>query len=366
MEYNPNNLPQKNNRRPEIGRWILILAICSLIAMAIGFIVTIRSPKIYEAKASVFVQTQKPSLTLPSEFAQLNIFGDSGDPASYATAILGSSDFARTIIKRLDLLENRSFTEGQKHTVNSAVEKLRLDVSIDDNKQGVISVVAESRSAGLASNIANAYLDLLMEKVANRNANKRLYIQEQTDALEADLERLEEELRDLSKRSEVVDLPEQTKTAVTELSNLQVQLIMLDSTLKGVESELETGGDITELARLKTQRESLIAQKTALQGTIDTLRAKLSDVPTVALEQARLTREINLKNELYKTLSQQKAVAQIDEQSESKTYQPLDRAFIPEWPSRPNLIVNLAVSLLLGITVGVAINLFITDFRSEE
>jgi tyrosine-protein kinase Etk/Wzc len=91
----------------------------------------------------------------------------------------------------------------------------------------------------------------------------------------------------------------------------------------------------------------------------------MKDVPAVALRQARLQREIENKAKLYQLLSQQHELAQIDEQSESRSYQIMDRAVAPEKPSWPRLGLTLALSFLLGVTIGVAINMVISELRTE-
>jgi uncharacterized protein involved in exopolysaccharide biosynthesis len=43
----------------------------------------------------------------------------------------------------------------------------------------------------------------------------------------------------------------------------------------------------------------------------------------------------------------------------------MDRAVAPEKPSWPRLGLTLALSFLLGVTIGVAINMVISELRTE-
>jgi tyrosine-protein kinase Etk/Wzc len=204
-----------------------------------------------------------------------------------------------------------------------------------------------------------------MSKVASANARKRIYIGGKIGDLEAELNALEERQRELSSRESIVNLPEQTRAAVQALAQLESRLQEIETSLKGVNSDLTNTGQLPELAKLKAKKSSLEAQQAEVRRAIADSNARLKSVPAAALEQARLQREIDLKAKLFQSLSEQHQLAQIDEQSDARVYQVVDRAHVPVRPARPNLPVNLALSLILGAALGIAINILISDLASE-
>lgn len=360
--------PPESKTSSRIGllrRWILIIALTTLLSFLAGLFISLRTPRHYDARASIFVQSPRSGLSLPGDLGSLASLMQGPEPTSYAMALLESADFAREIVKKLDLLSDAAFVNDRPLTISTAPRVLSKMTRVEDNRKGLISVQASTRSPELSARIANGYVDHLMSKVASANARKRLYLGQKIAELEAQLNDLEERLRALSAREAIVNLPEQTRAAVQSMSALQARLQEIETSLMGVESDLKNTGSLPELAGLKSKKSSLEAQRDELQRAIADSRSRLKTVPAAALEQARLQREIDLKAKLFQSLSEQHQLAQVDEQSDARVYQIVDRAHVPLRPSRPNLPVNLALSLMLGVVLGIAVNMVITDLAGE-
>ncbi len=320
-------------------------------------------PRVYEARASIFVRQGAPALRLPGELGSLALPGQNADPQDYALAVLQSDEFGRQIIRSLRLTSRSEFTGGEEMTEQKALRRLRKNVRIEEDRKGLITVTASALSADLAAELANTCVDRFISRVRDETRRKSSFIGGKIRSLEEELQALEERLKELSTRSEVINLTEQTRAAVQQAVALQQQLQQTQTELSAVESDLRNTGDLAALARLKARKEALEASRNQTQAALDRLRGEMKDVPAVALRQARLQREIDNKAKLYQVLSQQHELAQIDEQAENRSYQVMDRAIPPEKPARPKLLVNLAVSFLLGTAVGVALNMIISELR---
>jgi tyrosine-protein kinase Etk/Wzc len=320
-------------------------------------------PRVYEARASIFVRQEAPSLRLPGDLGALALPGQNANPQAYALAVLQSDDFARQLLRALRLTSRADFTSGEQMTSEQALKKLQRSVRVEEDRKGLIAVTASAASADLAAELANAYVNRFLMRVNEENRRKSGFIAGKIRSLEQDLASLEDRLKELSSRAEVINLSEQTRAAVQQALSLQQQIQEATSELTALESDLKNTGDLAELARLKARKEALEASRQEMQAALDRLRSEMKDVPAVALRQARLQREIDNKAKLYQVLSQQHELAQIDEQSESRSYQVMDRALPPEKPARPKLLVNLAVSFMLGVALGVAVNMIISELR---
>lgn len=353
----------KNGRPAEARRWTAVLAGCVAVCTLAGGIASILMPRVYEARASIFVRQEAPSLRLPGDLGALALPGQNANPQAYALAVLQSDDFARQLLRALRLTSRVDFTGGEQMTSEKALKKLQRSVRVEEDRKGLIAVTASAASADLAAELANAYVDRFLMRVNEENRRKSGFIAGKIRSLEQDLASLEDRLKELSSRAEVINLSEQTRAAVQQALSLQQQIQEATSELTALESDLKNTGDLAELARLKARKEALEASRQEMQAALDRLRSEMKDVPAVALRQARLQREIDNKAKLYQVLSQQHELAQIDEQSESRSYQVMDRALPPEKPARPKLLVNLAVSFMLGVALGVAVNMIISELR---
>ena len=365
MQQTEKRHSSRRSRIGEVSRWALVILASVLVCLLAGWIISARTEKQYQARASIFVRGNSRAIALPSELSSLASMMQGPEPTSYAMALLESADFAREIVKKLSLLSNPDFTDGRAFTISTAPRTLQKMTRVEDNRKGLISVQATSKSPELAAELANGYVDHLMSKVASANARKRIYIGGKIGDLEAELNALEERQRELSSRESIVNLPEQTRAAVEALAQLESRLQEIETSLKGVNSDLTNTGQLPELAKLKAKKSSLEAQQAEVRRAIADSNARLKSVPAAALEQARLQREIDLKAKLFQSLSEQHQLAQIDEQSDARVYQVVDRAHVPVRPARPNLPVNLALSLILGAALGIAINILISDLASE-
>jgi len=323
-------------------------------------------PPIFEARSSIFVLQEAPGLKLPGDLGSLALRAQDSSPKDYALAVLQSDDFTRRLVLALGLTSRPGFSGKKRITVQEAMKKLRKRVRVaEDQRKGLITVRASSRSPELAAELANAYVDRFLSRVRQESRRKSSFIASKIRSLQDELAGLEEQLKDLSSRAEVINLSEQTRAAVQQAVSLQQQIQETTAELSSVESDLRNAGDPAELARLKARKEALEASRREMQSALDRLKGEMKDVPAVALRQARLQREIENKAKLYQLLSQQHELAQIDEQSESRSYQIMDRAVAPEKPSWPRLGLTLALSFLLGVTIGVAINMVISELRTE-
>ena len=363
MSQDPPNLSQQDGRIAEARRWVFVLTGCVLLCMLGGGIASLVMPRVYEARASIFVRQASPSLRLPGDLGALMLPGQNANPQAYAMAVLKSDDFTRQLLRSLRLTSRTGFTGGRKMTFEEALKKLKRSVRIEEDPRGLVAVTASAGSADLAAEIANAFVDRFISRINEETRRKSGFIADKIRSLEQDLASLEDRLKELSSRAEVINLSEQTRAVVQQALTLQQRIQEAATELSAVESDLKNTGDLAELARLKARKEALEASRREMQDALDRLRSEMKDVPAVALRQARLQREIDNKAKLYQVLSQQHELAQIDEQSESRSYQVMDRALPPEKPARPKLLVNLAVSFMLGVALGVAVNMIISELR---
>ncbi|MEI6915291.1 MAG: GNVR domain-containing protein [Armatimonadota bacterium] len=348
------------------ARGFLIVVLSVAICFCVGLYITATTPTTYEAQSTLLVNsTVNPGGGVSDMLSSMGLGRDSSS-TGYATAILTSRTFAQQVIEKLNLLADKDFNQTRKLDMQQATTVLLKNIRVLDSKTGVLTLFVTGSTPQVVVRIANSYLTEFKGTAESTNTRKREFTSEKVTELKRDLESLEESLKQLNERRNVIDLPQQTAAAVTNLSALETQLRKVQTDLRATESDLATTGSLDELAKLKIKQQSLIAQQDQLTKQVASARAGMSEIPETALEQARLQREIDLKQKLFETVAQQNQLATIAEQGELSSYQILDVAYPPSDPVRPNPRMNMLVSIALGLAIGIAINLLLIPERREQ
>ena len=82
---------------------------------------------------------------------------------------------------------------------------------------------------------------------------------------------------------------------------------------------------------------------------------RFGNAPRLALEQARLMREVRTQEEIVIALSRQREMAKVDENRDVPVLNVLDPAVPPAFRSSPNRGLMVAIGVLLGLAIGVAL-----------
>jgi uncharacterized protein involved in exopolysaccharide biosynthesis len=101
-------------------------------------------------------------------------------------------------------------------------------------------------------------------------------------------------------------------------------------------------------ARLAEARDSLELAERQLEGfAAENLR--IGRAPDLLLAQARLERELNIRQEVYLALRKEAEMARIEEQRTVPAISVLDHASVPVLPAGPSLVRNVALGIVLGV-----------------
>ena len=135
-------------------------------------------------------------------------------------------------------------------------------------------------------------------------------------------------------------------------------------------------GQIDELARqiaaengsvrasVRAEYEAAAAQERMLMSQIATLRTEALDVDGRSIQYNILKREVDTNRELYDGLLQRFKEVGVAGDVRSNNISIIDRAEVPGWRFKPNLMLNLAIGLLLGGMLGVLVA-FLLEFLDD-
>ncbi|MDI6740884.1 MAG: GNVR domain-containing protein, partial [Candidatus Edwardsbacteria bacterium] len=116
---------------------------------------------------------------------------------------------------------------------------------------------------------------------------------------------------------------------------------------------------VTKILDLQVDLDAWSSRKQALKKVVDDYLAKLNRIPTKEVELARLTRQFELDENIYKMLMEKYEEARISEAGKLGNVRIIDRAEVPAAPVGPRRMVNIVFGALLGLCFGLGIALFL-------
>lgn len=147
-----------------------------------------------------------------------------------------------------------------------------------------------------------------------------------------------------------------------QLADIKERLKKSEDTLRGFkEKEGVTGIAVAltaNLANLETEKSKLLQIYTEkypdvakLDEQINSLKQKMLNISAKELEFARLTREVELTEQTYKTFQSKFEEVRISEAEKVSDVSILDRASPPRKPFKPNVHTNVSLGIAIGLVL---------------
>ncbi|MFO0767165.1 MAG: GNVR domain-containing protein [Nitrospiraceae bacterium] len=340
-------------------------------------------PKIYESTAAVLPQLESKetgalgallmATGAAGNVAQnlgVNLPGLPTTPTDVFVSILKSRVMADDVIAKFNLMERY-----REKTMVDTREELSDRVRITVTKEKVVKVAVEDIDPQVAADMANFYvanLDRLNRTVnVSKAGQNRVFIERRLAETQETMGKAEEALRDFQTKNRTVAVEAQSKVMIEAAAMIQAQI-----TAQEVQSQVMgtyLSSDNPDLARIHSNIEELKKQlalmesgkngKGMLPGQ-DRLHPAMVSVPELALQYARLFRQVKVQETLFSLLTSQYEQAKIAEARDTPTVQVLDPGVPADKRSRPRVLLNTAVAGVLALVVGVFLAFFL-DYRSR-
>lgn len=330
------------------------LVVCLLVA-GISFVI----PKWYTATTSILPpQGEGSGLALPSGLSSLvSLSGGlslpgTATPSDIFAAILKSRSVAERVIR-----ENGLMKVYKARDIQRAMQTLYDHTDIDVSPEGIIGIKVTEKNPHLAAGVANSLVEALdkvnQEKSTSRAKSVRIFIEERLDSTRADLKRAEERLKRFQESNKAISLSDQTRAAIEKAADLRAERAILEIKLGVLRQSM--GVDHPQIQRLRAQIGEYDRQlrKMEFGGQEKDFLLPFSQVPSLTLELARLTRNLKVEEEIFELLTQQYEQAKIQEKRDTPTVQVLDEAIPPTHRSKPRRTVLIGLAGLLSLFVGV-------------
>lgn len=338
----------------------LVLA-AAIISVAVSLVLprwytansTILPPKESEARSSLVQLTSRLGIDL----AGMGLASDT--PSLDVTiGILKSRRLREQLVDRFDLTE-----VYHARTREHAIRQLNRHMTVDSTPEGLLDVQVEDRSKDRAADMANALVDLLdAYNRATSIEQARLtteFVGRYRDENDALLRAATDSLQSFQERHGAIELTEQTRVTIEAAAMLQAERTRLEVE-RGILGDYASPGEVrmveleTRIGELNAKIESLSGARSepAGAGRGDGVFLSLSEVPRLAVEYARLTRDVLVKEKVHEYLTTEYEQSRIQEARDLRTIQIVDRAVPPIKKSRPRRSLIVMLTMVLAAISG--------------
>lgn len=270
--------------------------------------------------------------------------------ADVTIAILKTNSLKNIIIQKFDLQHklDQKDIELTRRVLDGKVK------FIPDMKSGFVEVDVDDKDPKLATDIANYYSIALGQMISNiaygKSDSKYQFYNSQLAQANASLNTAEDALKSFVESNGFV-AGQQADVAASLSVQLQAQLIVAQAQLQSI--KLYATDDNPDYIQLESQINGYKVQLDNLNavGAPDPIGIPANAAPGLAKQYANLMRELVLRQEIYKIITQQYEANRLDLLSELAPVgiQVVDPAQVPLYKSKPKRLFVIVGGFMLGL-----------------
>jgi len=290
-------------------------------------------------------------------------------PSELFAAIMKSGRIKGEIIREYDLMK-----EFKARTMTDAGKQLDEITTIEVSPEGIISVSVIYKNKYLATDIANAYVERLdkfnTETAMTVGKRYRMFIEQRLQETEDSLEMAEQLLRDFQEKHRTVALNAEIESAIETIATLKSEILLLEVKKGAISSSSQINNPYLhsinrELRELKRQLQKMeFGSKDTRENEFGIgFFVPISKLPEIALEYARLLRDVKVQEAVYGVLTQQYEQAKIMELKDTPSVQFLQRASPPEKKSFPRRGAIVVFSTVAAFLIGIFLAFFLEYYQ---
>lgn len=314
---------------------------------------------VYQSTA-VILPPQQASSAASMMLAQLGgLAGAAGglaglkNPNDLYIGMLQSRTVADQLITKFKLTERYDDKE-----LDDVRKKLAAKSSFGNGKDGMIRIAVEEEDPRLATDMANAYVDQLVELTrtlaVTEASRRRLFFEGQLKMAKEQLSNAEIAMRKMQETTGMLQLDGQVRGIIANEAQLQGMIAAKEVQLGAMRSfatannpayvrvQEELRGLTAQLAKLKKGQNS---------GDAGDVMVPTGKIPEVGVEYIRSLRDVKYSETMFEMMAKQYELAKIDESKDSSAIQLLDAAVVPEKKIKPKLSVMVLSGVIGGIVL---------------
>lgn len=307
---------------------------------------TFSTPAGWVDKELILIAGEQGHFTLVDDNQQI-LEGEVGKPL-----IEQLGDNQQTLILFVSLLKARPGTQFtlMKKSLVSGINDLSTNLAVVEKGKstGILSFTFESNSPAVAARtlneVANIYVKQNVEQKSKEAQNTLEFLDKQLPAIKDQLEASTTTLNDFRANKGSIDLNLETQNVLTGVVAIKTQLTLLQ------QKRDELRGKFTESHPAVVAIDKQIVR---LQVQMNVNDKKIETLPETQQAILRLSRDVQVSNELYTTLLNNAQTLKVAKAGTVGDVRIIDEAIPPTESIKPKKLLIIAVSLILGVIAGV-------------
>jgi len=303
-------------------------------------------PNQYRAYAIVLFQEGSGSVGMSSMLSAFGIEsnGSGISPTQLAIEILRSREFVDSIISEFDIIQRYQIykspiTNSREVIIDNSQYSLNRD-------SGSLTISFIDTDPIFAAELVNFEVGLLQNWFLKQDISLRSkelsLMEEKLEDLTNEIKKTESDIESFQKKHGVLDIMELAAVQIALLTDLRTSLSQVELEISDY-SEISTIED-PALTTLKSRRQNIINQIQKIEngyiGSDGRYMPSIEELPQLSLSFTHMMADLDVKNQLYKTLSERYEITKLSAAEES-IFSVLEYAEIPEekiGPSRKSSI----------------------------
>lgn len=294
------------------------------------------------------------------------------NPGDLYVGILKSRTIADDLIKRFGLMN-----VYHADRLSAARKALGAHSSFTAGKDSLIVVSVKARSARLAADLANGYVDELYKqnsRLAVTDASqRRLFYEQQLDTEKERLAEAEVALKTTEQSTGLVTPTGQAEVLIRSGAQIRAEIASRQVQLQTMRSFATENNPRVEL--LKQEISALQSQLSRVESDPNGSKLEVSGarLPEASLEYIRKLRDVKYHETLFELLSKQYETARLDEGKEAPVLQVVDRAVVPDKDARmrgPIPVMGAGffglIFSCIALIIGARTRQFLADFKAAK
>ena len=222
---------------------------------------------------------------------------------------------------------------------------------VDDRRQtSLIKLNYQNANPAYAAVVLNAittaYVEQNIARLSEEAEQTLKFMNQELPKLRAKLDASEQELNEFRSSTKTIDVSSEIKEVLTKITMLDKMRFDLDMKKNEYAQRYDPAHPIMQA--IKTQSDGLKTETASLNKQI-------SQLPTMQQDYIRLARDVEIDNRLYVALLSNSQQLQITKAGITGTSVVIDRAVVPQSPSKPKKALVVAIGALTGLILGFAI-----------
>ncbi len=198
-------------------------------------------------------------------------------------------------------------------------------------------------SARMLNAIADAYLRQNLERRSEEADKSLKFLQEQLPELRKQLEVAEKAFNDFRNHQKTIDISGEIRVLLEKSTALEKMRM---------EADLKRQELLQRYEPTHPTVRALDGQIASLKTDSKTLGQDISALPTTQQDYIRFARDVEVNNQLYVALLNNAQQLRVARAGTTGNVAIIDRAVVPEKPSRPNKPLTVAIGGLVGLLLG--------------